>query len=88
MKFVISGIYCDYNSSMAHVVSEIGGKYDRHTDYRMNPDVVTWIETHEDETDLSLIDIPDNATDFCLEIYDCYEYIIAVVDGKIVKLYS
>lgn len=32
--------------------------------------------------DLSVVDIPDEATDWMIEEYDGYEHVLAVVDGK------
>lgn len=63
------------------------GRYDWYV--RSNPYFIDWVEEHFAETDLRVVTIPSNATDWELSAYDAgWESIIAVVDGKIVHLYG
>lgn len=57
-------------------------------DIRTHPALIDWVKNHEDETDLAVVTIPEEATDWELDEYDGAEHIIAVVDGKIVHIYG
>lgn len=71
------------------VAEQIGcGRYafDREHDVRTDERLIEWVKAHKDETDLALVNIPDEATDWEMDEYDGWESIIAVIDGKIVHL--
>lgn len=60
---------------------------------RDDPKLVEIVETlgkeayNTDVSKLSVVEIPDNATDYEVNEYDGYESIIYVVDGKIHHVY-
>ena len=52
---------------------------------RDNKDLVAWVETHpNDNPNLRIVEIPDNATDYTINEYDGAEDVIMVIDGKLV----
>lgn len=55
---------------------------------RQSTELIEWVKAHKGETDLAVVEIPAEATDWEVIEYDGYEHIIAVVDGKICHLYG
>ena len=57
-------------------------------DIRTDETLIAWVREHRNDEDneLALVNIPENATDWELNEYDGFESIVAVVDGKIVHL--
>lgn len=55
-------------------------------DIRTDERLIEWVKAHKGETDLALVNIPDEATDWRMDEYDGWESILAVIDGKIVLL--
>ena len=52
---------------------------------RNDPELVQWVEEHPDDNpNLMVLEIPDNATDWQIHEYDGRESLILVIDGKIV----
>lgn len=86
MKYVINGTWGGY--SVPDEVRAVLGcnRYDENV--RTNPTFVNWVLAHSDTTDLEVVEIPKEATDWELEEYDGLESIIAVINGKIVHLSS
>ncbi len=72
---------------------EIATKYGFYEcdDIRTNKKLIELIESgidcNDDCSELSVVEIPDEATDYCIEEYDGAEYILYVLDGKIHHLY-
>ena len=88
MMYVINADYGGFEVP-EEVISTLGcGRYglDYEGDIRTNEVLIAWVREHRDETDLALVEIPDEATDWEKEECDGYESIIAVVDGRIVHL--
>lgn len=58
---------------------------DQYCDDRANPEFVTWVEQNPEAAgDLSVVEIPDEATDWIISEHDeCCEVVFYVVDGKI-----
>ncbi len=66
---------------------------------RTDPRFIEWVEKKraeyepdpedpwaDEDFDLAVAEIPDDATDYEIEEYDGYESIIVVIDGKIVHI--
>lgn len=87
MMYVINVEYGGFNVP-EEVEAMIGDKWDYEGDIRANAHFVEWVKAHAGETDLAVVEIPAEATDWEVIEYDGYEYIIAVVDGKICHLYG
>lgn len=86
MKYVINGTWGGY-SVPDEVCAVLGCKrYDENV--RTNSTFVDWVLAHSGTTDLEVVEIPKEATDWELEEYDGLESIIAVINGKIVHLSS
>ena len=51
-------------------------------DWRYDQELIDWVETHNDSK-LSVVSIPNEATDHCIEEYDGSEEVIYVLDGKL-----
>lgn len=86
MKFIINAAYGGYCVPQ-QVWQILGcGPYDDWANVRTDPYFVEWVETHRGQTDLRVVEIPNEATDWELNEYDGLESIIAVVDGKIVHI--
>lgn len=52
---------------------------------RDDKDLVEWVEAHPDDNpDLRVVEIPDEATDYTINEYDGAEDVIMVIDGKLV----
>lgn len=61
------------------------GLYD-YDEIRKDERLIEWVKAHKGETDLALVNIPDEATDWEMDEDDGWESIIAVINGKIVHL--
>lgn len=63
--------------------------YDYDEETRVNPILIEWVEAHEDsrETDLRVVSIPADATDYMINEYDGAESIIYVQDGKLYEVF-
>lgn len=89
MKYVINCCYGGFGLS-EEARKALGINYDEGVD-RSNPQLVAMVEENSkavsgDYAYLTIVEIPDNATDWELLEYDGFEEIIAVVDGKIVHI--
>lgn len=82
MKIVISdnwgGFGCLVDESFEDFI-------DQYHEDRANPEFVAWVEQNPEVAgDLSVVEIPDEATDWVINEWDdCYETVFYVVDGKI-----
>lgn len=88
MKVIINRDYGGF-SVPSEIASAIGCKeWDDSIEIRTNRIFIEWVEKHEFNpmNVLSVVEIPDEATDWKLNEYDGLESIIAVVDGKIVHI--
>lgn len=83
MKYIINANYGGY--AVPEEVEQMldCGRYPNGDNERTDPRFIEWVETHKGQTDLKVVEIPDEATDWELDEYDGFEGIIAVVDGKI-----
>ena len=86
MKMVINSNWGGFEVPMAVQQELRCGRFSDTNDIRMDPRFVEWVERHPNSSDLRVVEIPDNATDWEMDEYDGLETIIAVVDGKIVHL--
>ena len=96
MKYIINRTYGGFTiPDQVMEALELTSAYDVPGDMRMNPHFIHWVEHHSAElakkgrkSELAVVEIPDNATDWRLEEYDGLESITAVVDGKLVDIYG
>lgn len=79
MKIVINRAFGGFEVP-EELVSVVGDRWDCD---RTMPELVKWVEEHEDDTDLGVEIIPDEATDYEILEYDGLETVIYVVDGKL-----
>ena len=82
MKMVINANYGGFGMDVAEQyedwVRDLEGD-------RFNAELVEFVETHPDECgDLAVITIPEEATDWEMDEYDGWEFVIYVLNGKIV----
>ena len=49
---------------------------------RQNPELIAWVQQHQDETDLIVINLPDTASNICIHEDDGMEELSAVINGK------
>lgn len=54
-------------------------------DIRTNPILIDWVHKHPN-SELGIVVIPDNATDFMVNEQDGFEEVYAVINGKIIFL--
>jgi hypothetical protein len=80
---------CDY----LRLTGPLGGFEISGDEFRTSPTLIHFIKTYGSEaasnscSNLKVVNIPDNATDWRIEEYDGLESIIYVVDGKMYDLY-
>lgn len=53
---------------------------------RTDPELIAWVESHEEETGLCVFSVPDETSDWSLFDYDGMETLIYVVEGKILSI--
>ena len=84
MKYVINGDFGTF--CVKESVAKAYG-FDPYCVERDNPMLIHLIESgvdcNTDYSELKVVDVPDNATDYEIDEYDGLESIIYVVDGKI-----
>lgn len=51
-------------------------------DVRTNPVLIDWVERHPN-SELAIVNIPDEATDYMVSVDDGFEEVYAVIDGRI-----
>lgn len=83
-KIVINETYGGFHLGSAFV--EAYGLRSPYVDIeRDDQKLVTWVESHPDDNpNLCVVEIPDEATDYMISEYDGAETVIMVIDGKIV----
>lgn len=83
-KIVINETYGGFHLGSGFV--QAYGLESPYTDVkRDDEDLVAWVEAHPDDNpNLCVIEIPDEATDYMINEYDGAETVIMVIDGKIV----
>lgn len=89
MKMVINQCYGGFNLS-AEAKKALGVEYAFDVK-RTDPHLVEMVEKDGNAvggeySELAVIEIPDNATDWEMDEYDGFESVIAVINGKIVHL--
>lgn len=90
MKIVINPSYGGFRVPDALLENGSIARNDRYSDkisVRTNRALIDYVETHPN-TELAIIEVPDEATDFEINEYDGLESIIAVVNGKIRHIYE
>lgn len=81
MKIVVNGDFGGYGCDVSNEFEEL---VDNYANDRVNSELVNFVENNPDDCgDLTIVEIPDNATDFDIMDYDGMETLIYVVDGKI-----
>ena len=91
MKLVINYDYGGYSVPKAYCVERNIDPYKTPVE-RNDPDYVAWVEAHADEeghydegwANLTVVEIPDDATDYEVLEYDGAETVIYVQNGKII----
>ena len=84
MKIVVNKAFGGY-SVPTEIANEIGvWEYDESKEVRTNEKFIDWVESHPG-SDLKVVEIPDNFTDWTISDYDGFETIYVVVDGRIIK---
>lgn len=96
MKYIINSTYGGFTiptEVMDYLNLEF--RFDAPGDIRTDPYFIDWVQnncaklaTKGRKSELTVVEIPDNATDWELEEYDGLESITAVVDGKLVHIYG
>lgn len=81
MKIVVNGDFGGYGFGVSNEFREL---VDNYVNDRANSNLINFVENYPDACgDLTIVEIPDNATDFDIMDYDGMETLIYVVDGKI-----
>ena len=81
MKIVVN---CDFGGYGLGVSNKFTELVDGYVNDRANSELVNFVENNPDDCgDLTIVEIPDNATDFDIMDDDGMETLIYVVDGKI-----
>ena len=84
MKIVLHKTYGSYGCTATEEIDRILRKYEYK---RSNEELIKAVEKYkgkEQEIDYhEIIEIPDDATDFCVCDYDGYESVVYVMDGKL-----
>ena len=81
MKIVVNGDFGGYGCGVAEEFDELVERYEND---RTAPELVEFVENHPEECgDLTVVEIPDTATDYYINVYDGSESVLFVVDGKI-----
>lgn len=89
MKYVVNSCYGGFG--LSEEAYKILGVSDEYEVDRSSPQLVAMVEKNSKAisgkyANLTVVEIPNNATDWELQEYDGFEEIIAVVDGKIVHI--
>lgn len=86
MKYVINNEYggFEFPGELEAYFEKKGLWYDD-DEARTDPRLIEWVENHPG-TDLAIVVIPEEATDWEMQEYNGWESITAVVNGKIVHL--
>ena len=90
MKIVINKCFGGFsvNDNIVKMLN-LESRYDLEDD-RTNTKLIELIESGEDVngefSDLVVIEIPDDATDYIIDEYDGYEHVLYVLDGKIKRV--
>lgn len=90
MKIVINKCFGSFsvNDNIVKMLN-LESRYDLEDD-RTNAKLIELIEAGEnvndDFSDLAVVEIPDDATDYMINEYDGYENILYVLDGKIKRV--
>lgn len=81
MKIVVNSDFGGYGFGVSNKFTEL---VDSYVNDRANSNLVNFVENNPDKCgDLTIAEIPDNATDFDITDYDGMETIVYVVDGKL-----
>ena len=90
MKIVINECFGGFavNDNIVKILN-LESRYDLEDD-RTNAKLIELIESgvnvNDDYSDLVVVEIPDDATDYTIEEYDGWETILYVLDGKIKRV--
>lgn len=60
-------------------------QYEDSAEVRTAPEFIAWVENHPEST-LTVVEIPEDATDWEINEYDGLESITAVVGGRLVHI--
>ena len=85
MKIVINKAYggFDFPKEYTKLGDEFDFDFDFQDDLRSEPELIQLVENGCSNSDLAVVEIPDEATDWELDEYDGWETITYVVDGKL-----
>lgn len=88
MKIVINKCFGGFsvNDNIVKMLN-LESRYDLN---RTNAKLIELIESGEDVngdySNLAVVEIPDDATDYIIDEYDGFEYVLYVLDGKIKRV--
>ena len=83
MKIVLNKDYGGFHLPREYAEATDTNFYDDSFEVRTDPDLIEYITAHPHETDLKVVEISDEATDYDILEYDGLESISYVVNGKI-----
>ena len=88
MKVVINSAFGGFCLPKGFVEQyDLESHWDFDGNTRTSAELISYIEEHgPEDTDLEVVEVPDNVTDWEIHEYDGMESIICVIDGKIVWL--
>lgn len=88
MKYVINEAFGGFEipdevlNNPKFITIENPDDFDDSPDIRTNPILIDWVK-HNPNSELAIVNIPDEATDYMINDYDGYESVYAVINGKI-----
>lgn len=83
MKIVLNRAYGGYHLPHPYAEAKDLNFYDDSFEVRTDPDLIEYVTAHSHETDLKVIEFPDEATDYDVLEYDGLETLIYVLDGHL-----
>lgn len=83
MKIVLNRAYGGYHLPREYAEATDTNFYDDSFEVRTDPDLIEYVTAHSHETDLEVIEFPDEATDYDVLEYDGLETLIYVLDGHL-----
>ena len=84
MQMVINGTYGGFKLPEDYAaVKTDGWRYDDSIECRTDLDLIDIVLSDDYNGDLTVAELPDNATDYHISDYDGAETLIYVVDGKL-----
>lgn len=83
MKIVLNRAYGGYHLPHPYAEAKDLNFYDDSFEVRTDSELIEYLAAHSHETDLEVIEFPDEATDYDILEYDGLETLIYVLDGHL-----